>query len=585
MKQKSIILCWLTLLTFLSGCASVKQTSPDVQTKVPEEMLSLQEQRRFDYYFLCALNLKAKEEYDAAFEMLEHCLEINPQSPAVFYELSQFYLFLKKKDKVQLMLEKAVATEPDNFWYRQTLASVYRENNQLDKAIAEYESMYDSHPSRTELLMVLIELYGYNQQYDKAISALDRLEMKEGKNEQISMQKFRMYLALQDNESAFAEMQKLADEYPFDLRYLILLGDLYLNNGNQQKAYETYQEVLQKEPDNPLAQLSLASYYEKSGQDSLFHSQLDTLVLNSKLEPKTCVSIMQQLIIEGEQSKRDSTELIALFEKLLERPQENADLALLYAQYLMHKKESEENITRVLFRVLEIEPENSPAQLQLLQYAINRESYDEIINLATKAIQYNPDMIQLYYFLGFSYFKKERTDEALKTFQEGVDQKKEDSDLRLISDMYTLIGDLYHDKEDEAAAFMAYDSALVYFPDNVLVLNNYAYYLSLKNEQLDRAEEMSYKTIQAEPQNSTYLDTYAWILFVKGRYSEAKLYIDSCLQNEGSENAVEVEHAGDIYFMNGDVNQAVDYWKKSLELGNESKTLKKKIKLRKYVAE
>ena len=101
-------------------------------------------------------------------------------------------------------------------------------------------------------------------------------------------------------------------------------------------------------------------------------------------------------------------------------------------------------------------------------------------------------------------------------------------------------------------AYAAYDSALVYKENNIGALNNYAYYLSVERKNLDKAEEMSYRTVKAEPTNGTYLDTYAWILFEKGKYVEAKIYIDQAMQNDGSKSSVVVEHCGDIYYMNGD---------------------------------
>ena len=147
------------------------------------------------------------------------------------------------------------------------------------------------------------------------------------------------------------------------------------------------------------------------------------------------------------------------------------------------------------------------------------------------------------------------------------------------------MGDIYHTKKQMAEAYAAYDSSLVYNPSNIGALNNYAYYLSVERRDLDKAEEMSYKTVKAEPNNSTYLDTYAWILFEKGNYAEARIYIDNAMKNDGEKSDVIVEHCGDIYFMTGDVESALKYWKKALEMGSESKTLKQKIEKKKYIAE
>ena len=132
-------------------------------------------------------------------------------------------------------------------------------------------------------------------------------------------------------------------------------------------------------------------------------------------------------------------------------------------------------------------------------------------------------------------------------------------------------------------AYQAYEKAIETYGNNVGALNNYAYYLSLEKRDLDKAEEMSYKTVKAEPENGTYLDTYAWILFVKGNYTQAKLYIDMAMKADGDKSADVVEHCGDIYYMAGETAAAVEYWKQALELGSQSAKLKQKINQKKYV--
>ena len=170
-----------------------------------------------------------------------------------------------------------------------------------------------------------------------------------------------------------------------------------------------------------------------------------------------------------------------------------------------------------------------------------------------------------------------------------------DSEKAMVSDFYSIMGDLYHIKKMNVEAYAAYDSALVYKPDNIGALNNYAYYLSVERKNLDKAEEMSYKTVKAEPTNNTYLDTYAWILFEKGKYVEARIYIDQAMQNGGDKSSVVVEHCGDIYYKNGEAEKALEYWKQAEKLAaepteNESEKrdekelalLKKKIANKKY---
>ena len=597
------ILQWslcLLLVSMLFSCGSSRKSSISSNKAGTEEWqdpLTAEERRKFDYYFLEAVRLKEKGEMDAAFETYTHCLAIDPNSAVVQYELGKLYMYLGQPEKGEDFLKRAMAAEPANYWYKETLAGYYQGKGEFEKAIRVIEDMASQFPSRLEPLMALVDLYSRTKDYEKVIHSLNRLEALDGKSEQISMEKFRMYLAMDDNERAFAEIENLAKEYPYEMRYLTILGDVYMENGKADEAYATYQNVLAKEPGYAPAMLSLASYYEKQGQDSLYRAQLDSLLLNQNVETNTKVNIMRQLILRSERSDRDSTKIIGLFDSMLAQEQENADVAMLASQYLLSKR-MEPEAKKVLWQILSIDPENEPARLQLLSFAISKEDLDEVIKICAPAVEYMPEALEFYYYWGLAHYQKDQKDEAVEVFKKGVRQVTPDSDKAMVSDFYSILGDIYHQKKMNAEAYAAYDSALVYKPDNIGALNNYAYYLSVERKQLDKAEEMSYKTVKAEPKNATYLDTYAWILFEKGKYAEARIYIDQALQNGGDQSSVVVEHCGDIYYKSGEPEKALEYWKQAEKLAaepteNESesrsdkelKLLKKKIANKKYYSE
>ena len=165
----------------------------------------------------------------------------------------------------------------------------------------------------------------------------------------------------------------------------------------------------------------------------------------------------------------------------------------------------------------------------------------------------------------------------------GVSQIDEDSNPDIVSDFYAIMGDVLHRKGQDLEAFAAYDSCLQYKPDNYGCLNNYAYYLSLRNEDLQKAEQMSYRTIKAEPANATFLDTYAWILFQQERYTEAAIYMEQVLQNDSVPSVDVLEHAGDVYAKTEQMDKAVEFWQRAVDAGGDSKVLIRKIKLRKYI--
>ena len=584
MNKKNSI--WLLVAVWtLVSCGTVKSTREKPAVALAQSSLTSEQQRKYDYFFLEAMRLKEKKDYASAFGLLQHCLDIHPNAASALYEVSQYYMFLRQVPQGQEALEKAVANAPDNYWYSQGLASLYQQQNELDKAITLLEQMVVRFPAKQDPLFNLLDLYGRQEKYDKVISTLNRLEKHMGKNEQLSMEKFRIYLQMKDDKKAFQEIESLVQEYPMDMRYQVILGDVYLQNGKKQEAYDVYQKVLAAEPDNPMAIFSMASYYKQTGQEELYQQQLDTLLLNKKVTPDTKVGVMRQMIVENEQADKDSTQIIALFDRIMKQEQDDPQIPMLYAQYLLSKNMEAESVP-VLEQVVDLDPTNNAARMMLIGAAVKKEDYKQIIKVCEPGIEATPDALEFYYYLAVAYNQAEKPDSVISICKRALEHKTADGKKEIVSEFYSILGDMYHTQKQMKEAYAAYDSALVYNPSNIGALNNYAYYLSVERRDLDKAEEMSYKTVKAEPNNATYLDTYAWILFEKGNYAEARIYIDNAMKSEGGDKSdVIVEHCGDIYYMTGDVDGALTYWKKALEMGSESKTLKQKIGKKKYIAE
>ena len=459
------------------------------------------------------------------------------------------------------------------------------QQNETERAAALLENMAVRFSDKLDPLYNLLEIYNRQEEYDKVIGILNKLEERMGKNEQLSMEKFRIYLQKKDDKSAFHEIESLVEEYPNDMRYQVVLGDVYMQNGKKQEAYEIYKKVLAEEPDNAMAMYSLASYYEETGQKELYEQQLDTLLLNKKVASDTKLNVMRQFIVQNEQAGKDSTRVITLFNRIMEQEPDEAQLPLLYAQYLLSK-----GMNKEAGPVLRPGSGDRPYQ--------HSGSYDIAGgSCAPGGLQGNNEFVRsrcgvqsryvgvLISYLAIATTRRNGRMMPLPSCQKALSHVKDDSKKEVVSDFYAIIGDAYHTKNLHAEAYAAYDSALVYNPSNIGALNNYAYYLSVERRDLDKAEEMSYKTVKAEPNNSTYLDTYAWILFVKGNYAEARLYIDEAIKNDKDSSDVVLEHCGDIYYMTGDAEGALKYWKQAWDKGNRSDTLKQKIQKKKYISD
>ncbi|MBQ2044332.1 MAG: tetratricopeptide repeat protein, partial [Bacteroidaceae bacterium] len=264
------------------------------------------------------------------------------------------------------------------------------------------------------------------------------------------------------------------------------------------------------------------------------------------------------------------------------------------AAYLIKNNAPDEEIAQALQNVLQVEPDDRMAMSMLIQYYASGNDYRAIENLCRQAVNYYPDNLTYHFYLGLSLYQQSRKTEAIDAFNQGVRIKGDNVNPDEVSEMFSILGDLYYEQGRAEDAFAAYDSSLVYKEDNLSCLNNYAYYLSLRNERLDQAEEMSYRTVKKEPANRTYLDTYAWILFKKGDYNGARIYIDRVVSPESDEDELMnnkdlqgnvIEHAGDIYFMTGDRQTAVWLWNIALMKADDTTTerLPKKIRKKKYI--
>ena len=572
----------LGIVLVMGACASGRQIKQ--QKPQPVQTISTDNQRKYDYFFLEAMRMKQKKAYDTAFSLLQHCLGINPNASSALYEVAQYYLFLRQLPQGCDALEKAVAIDPSNYWYSQSLVSLYQQQDEMDKATVLLEKMIDRFPEEQDPSLSLIEIYNRQEKYGKVIQILDRLEKRVGRNEQFTMEKFRIYLLMKENKKAFHEIESLVKEYPMDMRYQVILGDVYLEHEKKQEAYDCYQKVVSLEPDNPMALYSMANYYQQIGETERYKQQLDTILLSKRVAPETKATVMRQVISDNEETEKDSTQIIRLFDEMIKLDTEDAQVPMLYAQYLLAKNMEAASIP-VLEQIVQIEPTNKAARLMLVSAAVKKEDFKQVIRVCEPAIEATPESLEFYFYLAIAYNQAEQPDSVLNVCRKALRHVNDNSKKEVVSDFYSIMGDAYHLKKQMNEAYAAYDSALVYNPSNIEALNNHAYYLSVERRDLDKAEDMSYKTVKADPKNATYLDTYAWILFVKGDYAEARIYIDEALKNDKSKNAVIIEHCGDIYAMNGDIEGALNYWKQALEAGSDSKKIKEKIEKKKYIAE
>ena len=545
--------------------------------------LNSQFDRDYDILFHEAMLQRQKGNHDAAFDLLTRCTELRPEASESYFFLGQYYTEMQQADRALEYFARAAALEPANTTYMETLAQAHIQKDQYAEATAVVERLYEQNKGRQDLLETLYRLYLQQEDYTQAIGVLERIEQIDGKSERTSLSKSGLYAKMNDHQRAVDEMRQLAEQYPNDLNYRTIYAHTLLMNDQEDEARDVLRHVLAEEPDNVGAQRVLRVYYLRQGDTASADSITRAILLNPKAQSEDKIYQLRQVIAENEQQGGDSTEVLALFRQMLAQPQPDADIAVLQAAYMDLKQMPRDSIAAALEQVLLLAPDNASARLHLVQYAWEDEDDNRIIELCRQARQYNPEEMAFYYYQGMAYYRQDDRDNALEAFQNGINVITDQSHPDIVSDFYAVMGDLLHQKGREQEAFAAYDSCLQWKPDNVGCLNNYAYYLSLRAMRLDEAEQMSYKTIKAEPQNATYLDTYAWILFVQGRYAEARIYIDQALQNDSLPSHDVLEHAGDIYAQCGDIGQALNYWQQALADEPTDRLLIRKIKKKKYI--
>ena len=541
--------------------------------------------RRYQYFFIEAMRQQSMGNYASAYELLTHAKDIDGNKPEVYYYLAMYLAQMEKDSLALTSLEKAVSLAPKNETYQERLAQFYIGNGKFDKATEAYTRLCDEHSYRTDAMKILLQLYQQEKNYTKMLEVINRIEQVDGESEDLTLSKVRVYELMNKPEDAHKALKELADNHPYDINYQIMLGNWLLQNNKADEAYSIFTKALKEEANNPYAQSSLYDYYKQHGDSAKAADMMEKILVSTEQSIENKLQFVREAIKENEQHGGDSIKMLSLFNRMIAASPEETDIRELEVAYMKMKKFPTATIDSTLTSLLNIAPDNASARFQLLQNKWSSDDWDSIIALSEPGTQYNPEEMVFYYFTGLAYYQKGEDDKALTFFQKGVAEINDKSSSDIVSDFYCIMGDILFKKGKATEAFAAYDSCLQWKPDNISCLNNYAYYLSLNNLNLKKAEEMSVKTIQAEPTSATYLDTYAWILFLEGRYEEAKMYIDQAISNDSTdESSADVyEHAGDIHAMAGDIDKAVEYWKQAQKRGSESKILARKIKQRKYI--
>ena len=566
------------LFLFLSFCLLSNASTRKQVDKSPKIIrLSEPEQRRFDYFFYEGQKQKENRQYDQAIETFRLCASLDSLDSGVQSELGLLYAASGFSGDAIQMMEKAIKTDPTNWWYSVQLISFYSDFKNWKRCIEITLNLQKLYPNKEEVYSMLASFYKETKQFDKAIGAYERLESLTGINQALSLEKFQLYLLLNNQKKGIAEIDKLVNKYPSESRYKVFRGDIYLQQNMPKKAFEIYQQVLKDDAQNALVYVSLSNYYKTVNQPDKAMESIVSALKNEQLDVDTKVQVLGQYV---EKLVRDSTKLSeteSLFKLLVDRYPMEEQVHGYYAMFLQVQKRNAEAISE-LESMLNINSKNDQTWMRLIQVYIGEKNFSQIVTVTDRAIANLPKASAWYFYRGIAEFQLANFPAALVAYKTGLPLIAADQ-LDLKSDFYAQIADTYFKVEKKDSAFVNYEHALAANPKNILVMNNYAYYLSLGKDELKKAERMSAKTVELEPKNSTYLDTYAWILYQEANFSLAKYYIERAIDNmkKDEESGVILEHYGDILWMTKNDDKALKMWQKSFETGNKTDDLKKKI--------
>lgn len=524
--------------------------------------------------FSKGIECKYKDDVQGAIRYFEKALEYMPNDDASMFELCQQYVKAGRVEDAFAMIKHAVNLAPDNKWYQMRLARFYRNMEQYDEFIKVYEALTAKYPEDVDMLSELIDIYLITEQYNKALDKLDLLEKQIGTNVIISEQRIEIYKRQGKTKEVVAELQRLIDENPDDTRYYNTLAKFYMDQGKTEQAAKLYEQVRTIDPDDPYINVALLEYYEKKGDLDKAFEELIAAINNKNLDFTTKANIYDYWFNKFQANKNVDQQALAAGQAFVDNYPDNKMGYLVLASYHINK-EDYRKCRDMALKALACEPSNFAA----LQYAVMCDGplmeNDSLMKHALQGLQYYPTQPVFYWFAGVSHAFDKQDEQAISYFEKG---RKFVTDKTLLADFDSYLGDLYHSVGEVEKSFDAYDRVLNHDPDNALVLNNYAYYLSLRADNLDKAKEMALHAVELDPNNAVYLDTYAWVLFKRGEYEAAEAQMKKSLNQLKEPDGTYFEHYGDILFKLGRKDEAFTYWEKAKKYENHSKQLEKKLK-------
>lgn len=535
-----------------------------------------------EYIFLEAEKQRNMGRDDAFHHLLQYAHSLDPENSAIAYYLGYSRLMksnLSVSDSLfsssLRMMRKHVDAHPEDKYEAMLYANGNMIANQVQEGLRVLKIQAERNPHNVEVQLSIADAYARLEDYRNAIAAYDSVQQWQGQSVQLSARKVRAYQALNDTVGAIGEMRSLLATAPRNVDYNLAMGNMMLMFGERDSALTYYDKAQQYEPENGATYLAKAQFYNAIGDSVNYDQQTYQALVSKDLDVASKVEVLadyaRHLLVAKDSSARTEN----LFKVLIEQHPNEPQIRMLFSDYLAAKDDMKGAAEQMDYAV-NLDPTDAQAWNRLLVLNIILENYEAAIAAGDRAIELNPNNIELYGYIAPAYYNIKQYDKAIEVYKKAL-AAVDSTDTEHRSMFLGGMGDAKFSMGDTIGAFALYDQAIEIDPNNVSILNNYAYFLTLCNRDLDKAERMSAKTVQAEPQNATFLDTYAWVFYKRKEYTMAQLYIEMAIKNERRPSSDIYDHYGDILLAVGNKQEALKQWKKALELDAGNKELLEKV--------
>ena len=574
MKIKILILC--SLIFFLRiHVFPVEQKKRKNKTKL---VLSDGEKKKFDHNFFEALKQKHLENYEDALVLFEKCIKIDPNAAAPLYEVAKIYKNLNQNNQALEYSLKAYKLNEANETYAYLCARLLSKQKKYLQAKEIYKSLTKTNKKSEIYFYELADIYILSSDFKGAVKTYNELESIIGINKMLSLQKHKIYMQTLDVESANNELLRLAEEFPEDTDVLEILAEGYLLNNEKEKAFEIFKKISELDKDNGRVYLMLYDYYKSIGDNEKAFEELARAFESSSLSIDGKIPILvSYLNLLQDSSYR--AQAFYLCRKIVQaHPLDPKSYAvfgdLLYEDRQLDSAEVYYN------EVLKIDKSKPQIWTQLIFVNAERNEYDKVLNITEEALLYFPTNAVFITLMEYPCLEKEYTT-SINIFNQGIEYVFDNNIL--LNEFYNSLAECYNETKEYESSDSLFELSLKINPSNPTVLNNYSYYLSLRGVDLEKAKEMSFNSNLLEPNNGTFQDTYAWILYKLQQYDEALSWILKAVENGSGESPVVLEHYGDILYKLNRKNEAFEKWEQAKVIGEGSELLEKKIREKKTI--